>query len=238
MVVHIYEKQSGTYNQFIVPSLYMAGGYNPTVLSSKGYFVLCPDIELEKGKVGETAVDFTVSAVKQVIERGAVMPDKVGLIGHSFGSYETNYIITQTDLFAAAVSGAGISDLASYYLNVGWDLNISDMTRFESGQWRMGKSLFEDPGLYAANSPITHAPKIKTPVLIWAGKADWHVNWNQSIEFYMALRRLGKTGTMLLYPKEKHAIIQHANQKDLSRHVHQWFGHYLKNEDAAPWMGS
>lgn len=237
MIVHIYEKQSPAYNHYIVPSLFMSGGYNPTVLSARGYFVLCPDIDQETGKVGEIALDFTVSAVQQILRRGNVKADKVGLIGHSFGAYETNFIITQTDLFAAAVSGAGLSDLNSHYLNVGWDLNVSDMVRFENGQYRMGQGLFENPMLYRSNSPVTHAADIKTPLLIWAGKSDWHVNWNQSIELYMALRRLGKTGKMLLYPNEKHAIIQKANQKNLSGHINHWFDHYLKDESPKSSIG-
>lgn len=238
MIVRIYEKQSSRFNRYVNPSLFVNAGYNPTVLASKGYFVLCPDIEQETGKVGEVAVDCTVSAVKQIIDSGLVDPKKIGLIGHSFGGYEANFIITQTDLFATAVAGASISDLNSFYLSVGWDLNISDMTRFINGQWRMGKTPFEDPELYIKNSPITHVANIKTPLLIWAGKADWHVNWNQSIEYYMALRRLEKKGTMLLYPNEKHTITQPKNQKDLSKRVCQWFDYYLKNDSSIPWISN
>lgn len=238
MIVHIYEKQSSTFNHYIRPTLNISGGFNPTVMASHGYFVLCPDIEHEAQKVGENAVDFTVSAVKQTISHASVDLKKVGLMGQSFGGYETNFIITQTDLFAAAISGAGISDLYSYYLNVGWDMSISDMTRFINGQWRMEKSLFEAPELYTKNSPITYAENIKTPLLIWAGKADWHVNWNQSIELYMALRRLGKTGTMLLYPEEKHAFLKAINRKEHSKRVLEWFDHYLKNDNSAQWIST
>ena len=238
MIVHIYEKQSSKFTSFINPSVFAPGGYNPTVLASQGYFVLCPDIEHEAQKVGENALDFTVSAVKQTIAKGLVDEKKIGLIGHSFGGYETNFIITQTDLFATAVSGAGISDLYSFYLTIGWDLNISDMTRFINGQWRMEKNLFEAPDLYTKNSPITHVANVKTPLLIWAGKADYHVNWNQSIEFYMALRRLGKTGTMLLYPNEKHSLTQPSNQKEHSKRVLEWFDHYLKNDNSVKWITS
>jgi dipeptidyl aminopeptidase/acylaminoacyl peptidase len=156
-------------------------------------------------------------------------------MGESFGGYETNFIITQTELFAAAVSGASIADLTSFYLTVGWDLSISDMTRFQSEQWRLGKSPFEDPDLYSRNSPIANATSIKTPILIWAGKSDWHVNWNQSVEFYMALRRLGKPATMLLYPDEKHILMKEKNQKDLSLRINQWFDYYLKNDQSVKW---
>ncbi|MCC9020413.1 S9 family peptidase [Flavobacterium lipolyticum] len=235
MIVYIYEKQSHNVHKYINPTLLSGNGFNESVITTKDYLILCPDIEHETGTVGENTVDCVVSATNHVIGKNFVDPLKIGLMGESFGGYETNFIITQTDIFAAAVSGASIADLTSFYLTVGWDLSISDMTRFQSEQWRLGKSPFEDPDLYSRNSPITNATSIKTPILIWAGKSDWHVNWNQSVEFYMALRRLGKPATMLLYPDEKHILMKEKNQKDLSLRINQWFDYYLKNDQSVGW---
>lgn len=235
MIVYIYEKQSHGLHKYINPTLFYGNGFNESVITTKDYLILCPDIEHETGAVGENTVDCVVSATNHIIGKNFVDPLKIGLMGESFGGYETNFIITQTDLFAAAVSGASIADLTSFYLTVGWDLSISDMTRFQSEQWRLGKSPFEDPDLYSRNSPIANANSIKTPILIWAGKSDWHVNWNQSVEFYMALRRLGKPATMLLYPDEKHILMKEKNQKDLSLRINQWFNYYLKNDQSVKW---
>lgn len=235
MIVYIYEKQSQRVHRYINPTLFSGNGFNESVMTTKDYFVLCPDIEHETGKVGENTVDCTVSATNHIINRNFIDPLKIGLMGESFGGYETNFVITQTDLFAAAVSGGSIADLTSFYLTVGWDLNISDMSRFQSQQWRMGKTPFEDPDLYSKNSPISNATSISTPILLWAGKEDRHVNWQQSVEFYMALRRLGKTATMLLYPDEKHILMKEKNQKNLSLRINQWFDYYLKNDQSVTW---
>ncbi|TDP00315.1 S9 family peptidase [Flavobacterium sp. 245] len=235
MIVYIYEKQSHNLHRYINPTLFYGNGFNESVMTTKDYVILCPDIEHETGTVGENTVDCVVSATNHIVSKNFVDPLRIGLMGESFGGYETNFIITQTDLFAAAVSGASISDLTSFYLTVGWDLNISDMTRFQSEQWRLGKSPFDDPVLYSKNSPVANATSINTPILIWAGKSDWHVNWNQSVEFYMALRRLGKPATMLLYPDEKHTLMKEKNQKDLSLRINQWFDYYLKNDQSVKW---
>jgi dipeptidyl aminopeptidase/acylaminoacyl peptidase len=236
MIVYIYEKQSQRLHRYSNPSLYEGSGFNPAVLTSRGYFVLCPDIEHEDGTVGEDAVDCTISATQNIIARNLVDPKKIGLMGHSFGGYETNFIITQTNLFAAAISGASISDINSFYFTVGWDLSISDMTRFNTQQWRMIQTPFENPELYTQNSPIANSANIKTPLLLWTGKEDWHVSWHQSIEFYMALRRLGKPVQMLLYPEEKHVLTKQKNQKDLSFRISQWFDYYLKNDVSSDWI--
>ena len=235
MIVHIYEKQSHNIHKYINPTLFSGNGFNESVMTTKDYLILCPDIEHETGTVGENTVDCVVGATNHIISKNFVDPLRIGLMGESFGGYETNFIITQTDLFAAAVSGASIADLTSFYLTVGWDLNISDMTRFQSEQWRLGKSPFDDPDLYSRNSPIANAASINTPILIWAGKSDWLVSWHQSVEFYMALRRLGKPATMLLYPDEKHTLMKKKYQKDLSFRINQWFDYYLKNDQSVQW---
>jgi dipeptidyl aminopeptidase/acylaminoacyl peptidase len=107
---------------------------------------------------------------------------------------------------------------------------------FESQQWRMGKSFFDDKKGYLMNSPIEHARKIITPLLSWSGKEDLWINWNQSVEFYLALRRLGKKNIMLLYPKEGHSLSSPKNLIDLSVRFHEWFDHHLQGTPAADWI--
>ena len=236
MIVHIYEKQSNELHHYVNPSQFTEYGLNTAVFTTQGYFVLYPDIQLEIGNPGIAAADCTVSATKEIIARGLVNPEKIGLIGHSFGGYEATFIITQTGLFATAVAGGSITDLNSMYLTVGGNSGKPDMWRFQNLQWRITKSPFEDPQAYNHNSPVASADKITTPLLLWTGKQDQQVDWHQSFEFYLALRRLNKKNIMLLYPNEKHSILNQTNQKDLFDRVKQWFGYYLKDESPAAWI--
>lgn len=237
MVVRIYEKQSQNLHQFENPTMENSGGgFNPTVLTSQGYFVLCPDIISEKQNEGPSALAATVSAVKEVISMGLVYPNKIGLMGHSFGGYETNYIITQTGLFAAAVAGSPINNIKGFYHTVNWRSGFPSMNYFKSGQLKMDQSPYEIPDIYARNSPIEYADRVTTPLLAYTGKDDTHVDWHQSVEFYMALRRLNKKHMMLLYPQEGHVLLQPSNQIDLSQRILQWFNYFLKDDKSAEWI--
>jgi len=235
MIVYIYEKLSNDFYKYIAPSQLEDRGFNITTFTTQGYFVLLPDISYQIGKPGLSAADCVVSATKEIIHKEMILPNRVGLIGHSFGGYETNFIITQTDLYAAAVSGSGASDLTNFYLTVG-ATGRSNMWRFENQQWRMGKSLFDDREGYNSNSPIEHAENITTPLLSWTGESDKQMNWNQSAALYLALHRLNKEHIMLVYPKEGHTILKPVNQKDLSMRIHDWFDHKLKDLPPSTWI--
>lgn len=236
MIVHIYERQFRNFHMYIAPSLYNSVGFNPTNFSAQGYFVLYPDIIYELGKPGYSALDCVTAAVKKVLDMGLVEKDKIGLIGHSFGGYETDFIMTQSDLFATAVSGAASTDLQSHYLNLNGITGQPDIWRFENQQWRIGKSLFQDTNAYVSNSPLTFAKNIKVPILSWSGLKDYQVDFHQSIEWYLALRRLGKKHISLYYPEEPHWLLDPVNQIDLSKRIEGWFSHFLKDAFAEPWM--
>ncbi|MNF74326.1 Acetylxylan esterase precursor [compost metagenome] len=235
MIVNTYETKSDRIHRYNNPNDFMDNG-NPTVFTTNGYFFLFPDIEYEEGTVGSDVVDCTVSATNEIIARGLVDPAKIGLIGFSFGGYESAFMSTQTNLFSAIVAGAGVMDLVSFYLTVEWDSGASDMSCFHAEKWRLGKTPFEDPLLYAKYSPVANAANIKTPILIWTGKEDRHVDWHQSVQFYMALRRLGKKQIMLLYPGEAHGLRKPKNQIDFNHRIQEWFDYYLKKEAPALWI--
>lgn len=231
MVVHIYDVMSDEIHQYVNPSFLNPEGFNVANYTLNGYFVLMPDIIYELGNPGSSAVDCVTAGVNAVIAKDIVDKDKVGLDGHSFGGYETNFIISQTNIFAAAVSGAGISDIISLYFNISKNGYFqSDMWRFENQQFRIGKSLYEDKEAYINNSPIMHAENVRTPLLLWAGKNDRIIPWNQSISYYLVLRKLGVPTQMLVYPDEDHSLENPDNQKDLSKRMMRWFDHLLKGE--------
>lgn len=124
------------------------------------------------------------------------------------------------------------------YLYVGPAFIRPDFFRTENHQFRIGKSLYEDMNAYLKNSPVLLAADIKTPLLGWAGEDDKHVHSFQTIEFYLALRRLNKEHTLLMYPEEQHELIKKKNQIDLSTRIMKWFDYYLKNGVKEPWMSS
>jgi dienelactone hydrolase len=231
MVVHVYEKQFKELYKYVNPSDNNPTGFNISNFTSKGYFVFLPDIIYEIGNPGPSAVDCVVSGTEKAVDLAAIDSTKIGLIGHSYGGYETDYIITQSNLFAAAVAGAAITDYISGYLYVAWDMQKPNFWHYEFGQLRIGKSLYEDYAAYLQNSPIYYADKVNTPLLSWAGEEDYHVHYYQSIEFHLALRRLGKINTMLLYPGEGHVLMQKKYQKDLTQRIEQWFDYYLKDKN-------
>lgn len=238
MIVNIYERQFPFLNNYVSPSLLEGIGFNVTNFTAQGYFVLLPDIVYEFGSLYKSVTNSVLAAVDAAILKGNIEPDKIGLIGHSFGGYETDLIITQTGRFAAAVAGAAFTDLVSTYLYVGPSFRRPDFFRAENHQIRIGKSLYEDMPSYLQNSPVLLAAGVTTPLLGWVGEEDRHVNAMQTMEFYLALRRLNKEHTLLVYPKEAHEIRGRENKIDLSRRIMQWFDFYLKDGRKMDWMQS
>jgi dipeptidyl aminopeptidase/acylaminoacyl peptidase len=237
MLVYIYENVSKTLHEFVNVTSLNSDGFNVRNFTQSGYIVFMPDIKFKLGDPAVAASNCIISAVKTVIGMGIVIPNKIGLIGHSFGGYETNYAISQTGLFAAAVSGAGISDVIGSYFNLNENHSLTpDMWRYENQQQRMGKSLYDDKAGYLRNSPIMFADKINTPLLLWTGKSDRVVPMVQSTTMYLALRRLRKKTIFLAYPGEDHTLSKPANQIDLTKRIASWFDYYLKDEKPADWI--
>lgn len=228
MIVYIYEKKSQDYADYVYPTYYEYGGFNSKVYTASGYFVLEPDISYTIGTPGTSALNCVVAAVQEVLEKQVVDKDNIGLIGHSFGGYETTFIISQTDTFKTAVAGAPITDLTSYYFSISAEGYQPEIWRFENQQWRMGFPYFANKQAYLDNSPLQHADQIDCPLLLWAGGKDNVVPYSQSVELYLALRRLQQEVVFLLYPDESHALMQKKNQYDLSKRIKAWFDNYLK----------
>lgn len=236
MIVNIYERKSFELHRYHNPTFYVEGGFNPSVFTSEGYFVLQPDISLEFQNPGISAADCVISAVRKAIELNAVDEQHIGLMGHSFGGYESSFIITQTNLFAASIASGAITDLNSYYYTINKGNGRPDMWRFQNEEWNMGGTPYELPKTYYDNSPINFVENIQTPVLLWSGKNDYQVDTHQSMEFHLALRRAGKKSLMLLYPDEGHSLIDPEKQKDLSLRSLQWFDHFLKENKKSDWI--
>ena len=236
MLVYFYEIMSNTHHSFSFP-VYDDRPHISTY-ASNGYLVLQPDVVYEIGKPGSSALDCVGSAVRKVIELGYADPKRVGLQGHSWGGYQSSFIVTQTDMFAAVVTGAPPTDLTSFYGTLYRSSGNIQQGITEVGQVRMGDGVtpWSHHALYESQSPIHNAPNIKTPFMILHGTADGAVDWGQGLEFYAAARRLGKQVILLSYPDEAHHLGRRENQIDFQTRMRQFFDHYLKGEPAPKWM--
>jgi len=153
------------------------------------------------------------------------------------GGFDTAFIATNTHgIFAAAVAGAPIIDMVSYYGDHHWSSGIAETDHIETGQERMEVPLYEDLKDYISNSPYFNAHNMTVPLLLEVGDQDGTVAWHQSIELYNVVRRAHKNVVMLAYMGEDHGLRQAKNQTDYQRRILAWFGHYLKGEPAEPWI--
>ena len=234
MVVYLYEKLSDSLNQFVAPS--ERSYYNGAALTQNGYFYFQPDIVFTPREPGVSVVECVTAAVNKVIAMGAVDPAKIGVMGHSWGGFDTMYLATHTKLFAAAVSGAGIADLISNYGNHHWSSGIAETDHIETGQQRMVVPVYEDLQAYIRNSAIFGIPTMTTPLLLETGDQDGTVFFHQSVELYNIARRAKKNVVMLVYNGEDHGLSQRKNQVDYQHRIHAWFDHYLKGATAEPWI--
>ena len=237
MVTHIYERQSDTFHRYLMPGLLVdLEGINFTNFLKNGYFVLLPDISYKLNEVGASATSCVVAAVTTALKTGNIDANRLGLMGYSFGGYETNLILSQTQIFATAVAGGAPSDAVSNYLGMGWNDRKPEIFRYENGMWRFKGSFYENKEAYLKNSPVHHAEKIKTPLLLYNGEKDGQVDWYQGIEMYLAMRRLKKKCVFLVYPDEDHIFIKESHKQDISKRILDWFDYYLKTDHNAKWI--
>jgi dienelactone hydrolase len=234
MVVYLYERLSDGLHTFENPS--ERDYYNGTAFTQDGYFYFQPDIVFAPRNPGVSVVECVTAAVAKVVEMGMVDPARIGVMGHSWGGFDAMYLATHTRLFAAAVSGAGISNLVSNYGNHHWSSGIAETDHIETGQQRMVVPLYEDLPAYVRNSAIFGVADMATPLLLMTGDNDGTVYWHQSVELYNVARRARKNVVMLVYNNEDHSLRQRRNQIDYHRRIHAWFDHYLKGAPAGRWI--
>jgi dipeptidyl aminopeptidase/acylaminoacyl peptidase len=212
---------------------------NKTFYASNGYMVFVPDITYKIGYPGQSAYNAIVSGTQFLVNTYPYIDEEnMGLQGQSWGGYQTAWLITQTDLYAAAMAGAPVSNMTSAYGGIRWGSGMSRMFQYEHTQSRIGGTLWEKPLHYIENSPLFYAPNVNTPLLMMHNDDDGAVPWYQGIEFFVALRRLDKPAWLLTYNGEPHNLRSSswANRMDLSRRMFGFFNHYLKDEPMPEWM--
>jgi dipeptidyl aminopeptidase/acylaminoacyl peptidase len=199
-------------------------------LVDQGYFVFMPN---PRGSYGQGTAfssanrkDFgggdwrdILAGVDAAIKQAPVDGDRLGLVGHSYGGYMTMWGVTHSQRFKAAVAGAGIANWISYYGQNGID------------QWMVpffGATMYDDPAVYRAASPIEAIKAAKTPTLIYVGERDVECPPAQSMEFWHGLKAMGVPTTLVIYDGEGHAFRKPEHQKDLRAREIAWFKQYLK----------
>lgn len=199
-------------------------------LPAAGYFVLLPNPRGSFGR-GEAFTranvrdfgygDFRdiMAGVDAAISAAPIDPNRLGLTGWSYGGYLTMWGVTQTNRFKAAVAGAGIANLLSYYGE-----NKID-------QWMIpffAKSAYEDPDVYAKSSPISFIKNVKTPTLVLVGDSDGECPTPQSYEFWHALKTLGIETKLVVYEHEGHHFAKPEHNRDRIARAIDWFDSHLR----------
>ncbi|MDE0635710.1 MAG: prolyl oligopeptidase family serine peptidase [Candidatus Poribacteria bacterium] len=204
------------------------GGAHPGMFVSRGYALFLPDFPVPKIEPSKQFSSVLLPGIDAAIATKKVDPEWLGVIGHSFGGYTVNVLITQTTRFKAAVAAASIGNLISGYLNsglgVGWH---------EAGQAGMGGSLWEFPQRYIDGSPVFHLDKVETPLLLIHGDQDF-IPFEQAQEMFIGLANLEKEVVLLKYKEADHWQGFWSNEKlaDYWERVLNWFDEYLKSEKA------
>jgi len=233
VIFNYYERKSDGLHAFLQPDISMTDINVPWYVSN-GYLVFQPDIHYKIGETGNSVLNSLVSAAQYLSKLRYVDSKKMGLSGHSFGAYETNFLVAHTNLFAAACSASGVSDLVSDYGGLyGNGGSLQDIVEFR--QFRIGAALWQRPDLYIKNSPVFAADKVTTPLLMMHTPQDGVCPFANAIEFFTALRRLGKKVWMLQY-EGNHWPQEETAQQDFSTRMQQFFDHYLKDAPAPNWM--
>lgn len=235
LLVYFYERNSDNLHTYYPPA---AGRsiINFSFYVSRGYVVFIPDIPYKVGEPGPSAANAILPGVKHLVDQGFIDEKRIGMQGHSWGGYQTAYLVTVTDMFACAESGAPVSNMTSAYGGIRWGSGMSRMFQYEKTQSRIGATLWEAREKYIANSPLFAADKIKTPLLILHNDEDTAVPWYQGIELFVALRRLEQPAWMLNYNGDPHWVMSDENRMDFAIRMQQFFDHYLKGEPMPVWM--
>lgn len=235
VIFYFYERDAdGLYNyRAPAPS---ASTINIPWFVSNGYIVFDPNIYYKDGEPGESAYNSVVSAAKDLSKYKWIDSSNMAIQGQSWGGYQVAYLITRTNIFKAAGSGAPVVNMTSAYGGIRWGTGINRQFQYEKTQSRIGATLWQRPDLYIKNSPLFKMDKVQTPVLIMHNDADGSVPWYQGIEMFTALKRLDKKAWLLQYNGEDHNLVQRKNRKDLSVRLSQFFDYYLKGAKPASWI--
>lgn len=235
VIFNIYERKSDGLNAYFKPEPLCNGcQINIPSYVSKGYLVFCPDIYKPKGNPMRGTYDAVISAASYVSSLQFVNKERMGIQGCSWGGIQIDYLVSRSNIFAAACSASGFANWINKYGSI--DLSgLSSQAGMEYGQSDMQGSLWEKPDVYINNSAIFQVDKITTPILLMNNRLDDIIPYYDATAFFTGLRRMGKRSWLLSYPKGRHGV--YGNEaEDFSLRMMQFFDHYLKDKPAPIWM--
>ncbi len=235
MIVNFYEKSSQGLYSYRMPEAHRST-VDYHYYTSNGYLVFNPDIYYKTGYPGEDAFNCVMPGVTALIEKGFVEENHIAAQGHSWGGYQVAYLATRTNLFAAIESGAPVVNMFSAYGGIRWGSGMNRSFQYEHTQSRIGKSIWESPLRFIENSPIFTMDKVQTPILIMHNDDDGAVPWYQGIEYFTALRRMGKPAWLLNYNEADHWPLLVRDKYDFQIRMAQFFDHFLKGAPMPLWM--
>ena len=235
MMVNFYERNSETLYNYRMPEPHRST-IDYHLYNSNEYVIFNPDIRYVDGYPGESCYNCLMPGITMMIAKGYINEKGIGAQGHSWGGYQVAYLATRTNLFSAIESGAPVVNLFSGYGGIRWGSGMARSFQYEHTQSRLGATPWSSPLRYLENSPLFTMDKVQTPILIMHNDADGHVPWYQGIEYFVAMKRLGKPCWLLNYTGEPHWPMHMANRIDFQRRMFQFFNHYLKNDKMPKWM--
>ncbi len=235
MIVNFYERNSHNLCNFRHPEPNRST-IDYCMYLSNGYIIFNPDVRYKDGYPGKNCYDCVVSGVEKVVSLGNIDTARIGAQGHSWGGYQVAYLATRTNMFAAIESGAPVVNMFSAYGGIRWGSGLARSFQYEHTQSRLGGTPWSHPERYQESSPLFEMDKVQTPILIMHNDNDGHVPWYQGIEYFVALKRLGKPAWMLNYPGEPHWPMKHPNRVDFQIRMKQFFDHYLQGAPMPKWM--
>jgi dipeptidyl aminopeptidase/acylaminoacyl peptidase len=227
MIVWVYGgvRQSRDMNRFGMSRLI---GNALHLFATRGYVVLLPDAPLRKGRPAADILECVMPGVDRAISEGYADPDRIGVMGNSYGGYSTLALIVQTTRFRAAVASAPLSNLIFNYLDLGPSGESYGIMAAEEGNLLMGGTLWDFRDRYIENSPVFHLDKVKTPLLLLHGDQDTAAKITHSEEVFAGLRRLGAEVEFVRYAGEGHGIRFEANLVDYWQRAIAWFDSHLR----------
>lgn len=235
MMVNFYERNSETLYNYRMPEPHRST-IDYHLYNSNEYIIFNPDIRYVDGYPGESCYNCLMPGITMMIAKGYIDEKGIGAQGHSWGGYQVAYLATRTNLFSAIESGAPVVNMFSAYSGIRWGSGMARSFQYEHTQSRLGATPWSSPLRYLENSPLFTMDKVQTPILIMHNDADGHVPWYQGIEYFVAMKRLGKPCWLLNYTGEPHWPMHMANRIDFQRRMFQFFNHYLKNQKMPKWM--
>ena len=235
MMVNFYERNSETLYNYRMPEPHRST-IDYHLYNSNEYVIFNPDIRYVDGYPGASCYNCLMPGITMMIAKGYIDEKGIGAQGHSWGGYQVAYLATRTNLFSAIESGAPVVNMFSAYGGIRWGSGMARSFQYEHTQSRLGATPWSSPLRYLENSPLFTMDKVQTPILIMHNDADGHVPWYQGIEYFVAMKRLGKPCWLLNYTGEPHWPMHMANRIDFQRRMFQFFNHYLKNDKMPKWM--